>query len=476
MGRAFYYKAQVEYTKDNLSKCEKLCLKSLKILQENKPCLEIAYICNILGIINDLKGNIVLGVDYYIKAIRYCEITENLKLLSMIYNNIATIHMDIYDYKNAVKYLKIALKLYKKCKPTTPKTLYYIYANLCICYNGLSDVKNLIQTYEKWQESCEKNPKYNLSTRCNYIICAMFIQIHLNNREKAKEIFKTFMSEIVDIFDADLLKDMLRTVQFWIKRNYIDEAKEFMDLCGQWIAKYNIKNFDREYSYCMVALAKKLNDDNLKNKMITKYYEACEQDRVNLQIINAENLKNKIKVFEMENKVRESEIKAITDNLTGIYNRQALSYTILPRFELACKARQTVAFAFIDIDDFKKFNDKYGHSFGDKCLTTIANEINKLCNNKIVPIRYGGDEFLIIFLDTDKDEVIRNISKLYSSIASHQIKSDDGTIDYLTVSTGICLEAVNDESDFYNLIVKADRALYRSKEIKNTFSFSITDD
>ncbi|MEG0898673.1 MAG: GGDEF domain-containing protein [Oscillospiraceae bacterium] len=472
LGKAYTYKAQVRYYADDLDKSDMYARKALKLLKRFPPTIEIIYANNLLGIITDLKGNIVASIDYYIEAIRYSEQTGIHNLLALIYNNIGSIHKDIYDYDNAIKYLKMGMREIKNREGNSPRAVLYINANLSICYNGLNDLHSLEKLYNKWRllsfESSKEVEKCNI----NLTICRMFIEMRKNQREEARRSFEEFIVDIKTNFDADLLKDMLRTVEFWINMDYIDEAEEFLKLCGTLIYDYNVNCLEREYYYSMIKLAEKLHNEPLKQDMIIKYYEAGEIVRKNLQQINAENLRDKINMFEMQKKIKDSELESMTDTLTKLYNRRAFNNVISAKFDVACKTNQSVAIAFFDVDNFKQYNDSNGHLEGDNCLQFIAEETKKLCDNDMIALRYGGDEFLMMFFGKEEDEVYSIVQNLHNIVQSKNLKNPNSRIGIVTISTGICIENVETDSDIYSLIIKADRALYKSKETKNTIQMA----
>ncbi|MEG2916065.1 MAG: GGDEF domain-containing protein [Oscillospiraceae bacterium] len=472
LGRAYTYKAQLEYYSDNLEKSDRYARKALKLLELFPPTIEIIYANNLLGIITDLKGNIVASIDYYIDAIRYSEQTGIHNLLALIYNNIGSIHKDIYDYDNAIRFLRRGIREIKNRPGESPRALLYIYANLSLCYNGLNDLPSLEKLYSKWCQLSFESSKEVKKCNINLTICRMFIEMRKNQREDARRSFEEFIVDIKANFDADLLKDLLRTVEFWINMDYTDEAEEFLKLCGTLIYDYKVNNLEREYYYSLIQLANKLHDETLKQSMIIKYYEVGEIERKNLQKINAENLRDKVSMFEMEKKIANSELDSMTDTLTKLYNRRAFNNVISAKFDVACKTNQSVAIAFFDVDNFKQYNDSNGHLEGDNCLQFIAEETKKLCDNDMIALRYGGDEFLMMFFGKEEDEVYSIVQNLHNIVQSKNLKNPNSRIGVVTISTGICIENVETNSDIYSLIIKADRALYKSKETKNTIQMA----
>ena len=157
------------------------------------------------------------------------------------------------------------------------------------------------------------------------------------------------------------------------------------------------------------------------------------------------------------------------DGLTDVFNYRRLR-SKLEELKIAAKVNNTaLSIAIIDIDNFKRINDTFGHRIGDKVIEHLANILKIYCGEKYYVGRYGGDEFVIIFPMTSRDQayhfcrVIKNhIEERNFEFVSHQVS--------ITISCGV---AELGEESFENILEKADHALYTSKrEGKNRVSIS----
>jgi diguanylate cyclase (GGDEF)-like protein len=93
---------------------------------------------------------------------------------------------------------------------------------------------------------------------------------------------------------------------------------------------------------------------------------------------------------------------AYTDELTNLYNRRYLRVNILEYLSKLSKKNLPLSFIIIDLDKFKEINDTHGHLAGDNLLKGFAVVLKKLCSDKAVPVRYAGDEFVILVPGHDK--------------------------------------------------------------------------
>jgi len=164
---------------------------------------------------------------------------------------------------------------------------------------------------------------------------------------------------------------------------------------------------------------------------------------------------------------------SLHDALTGIPNRALFHDRLEHGLAQAKRHGWTVALMFVDLDDFKKINDRYGHDLGDRVLKTVARRLQDNRRGGDSVSRYGGDEFLYLALDI-KNEA--NISLLAEKIINEiqapvDISVDDvATSLNIKASIGISLFPQH-ATDAATLVSSADRAMYQAKHDKSGYSF-----
>ena len=115
--------------------------------------------------------------------------------------------------------------------------------------------------------------------------------------------------------------------------------------------------------------------------------------------------------------------QAVTDALTGIPNRRYFSDTIVKEFARSQRELQPLSLVMCDIDNFKIYNDTYGHSQGDSCLRKVAQAIDgSLGRASDICARYGGEEFVVILPNTTCDGAIKIAEKIRSNIEKTEIE------------------------------------------------------
>lgn len=149
------------------------------------------------------------------------------------------------------------------------------------------------------------------------------------------------------------------------------------------------------------------------------------------------------------------------DELTQVYNRKWLHDKLL--IENSTKLKESGTLAMIDLNYFKEINDIHGHVVGDKVLTYIANELHKI-EERVV--RYGGDEFLLIFSpDVSQDEANSVLNNIREKILSKKIKAGDSSF---RISFSFGVSKFDGLEPLTTVIEQADKNMYDNKvEIKN---------
>lgn len=158
--------------------------------------------------------------------------------------------------------------------------------------------------------------------------------------------------------------------------------------------------------------------------------------------------------------------QAITDGLTGLYNRRYFDIQVSEEYNRAQRLWLSINIAFIDIDYFKQYNDLYGHQMGDVCLKVVADLISKNFkrSNEFVA-RYGGEEFVVVNIGTKPEFFKLCMQEVRSALSERKIAHDGSDIDrYLTMSIGIASAIDARKSSHEELIALADAALYDAKK------------
>jgi len=156
---------------------------------------------------------------------------------------------------------------------------------------------------------------------------------------------------------------------------------------------------------------------------------------------------------------------SFTDPLTGLANRRHLDNTLHAEWQRALRQKTPLAFAMIDIDFFKIYNDHYGHAAGDRCLQRVAACLAANIRDTDLAARYGGEEFTIVMPDADPRVATRIAHRLRRAVADLAEPHPLATHHIVTVSIGVAAAAPTPDDDPKALVDLADAALYRAKSL-----------
>lgn len=167
------------------------------------------------------------------------------------------------------------------------------------------------------------------------------------------------------------------------------------------------------------------------------------------------------RIVALNERIRQLEALAQTDELTGLLNRRGFDEVLRRNLLSAARYEETGLLAYIDLDNFKSINDRCGHVTGDEVLRAVGTFLSKSIRATDYAARLGGDEFAVLFVRADHRparerarEMLRDIGKLKISCKSHRI----------TVRASLGLASYNGETHLEDLIERADRAMYADKK------------
>ncbi|WP_226753077.1 diguanylate cyclase [Marinomonas algarum] len=158
---------------------------------------------------------------------------------------------------------------------------------------------------------------------------------------------------------------------------------------------------------------------------------------------------------------------AQTDSMTNLFNRRTFDEQLVTELKRARREQEPLTVVLVDIDQFKKYNDHFGHIEGDDCIKRIAGVLNDCAKRPLdLAARYGGEEFALLLPNTDVDGAKAVLDELRHTVEALAIQhAPDATYDVVTISVGysiLNLDEVN--PDDWAIVKEADDALYQSKQ------------
>jgi diguanylate cyclase (GGDEF)-like protein/PAS domain S-box-containing protein len=155
--------------------------------------------------------------------------------------------------------------------------------------------------------------------------------------------------------------------------------------------------------------------------------------------------------------------QSVRDPLTGLFNRRHMNDALRKELLAARQHSSIVALAIIDVDFFKQFNDTFGHDAGDHVLQSVAKVLQDQAQESEIMCRFGGEEFVVIFCNTELSAAMRRTEHILAAIRSLELRHGNRHLGNITASLGLSLypaDAITSEA----LLERADAALYHAKE------------
>lgn len=154
------------------------------------------------------------------------------------------------------------------------------------------------------------------------------------------------------------------------------------------------------------------------------------------------------------------------DSLTNIANRRLFDQTLETEWQHARRNQQPISLVVVDIDDFKKYNDHYGHQHGDNCLIRVANALCEVTTRSTdLVARYGGEEFVLLLPNTSIKSALELAEKCRNMVLDEKIKHEASSVnDVVTVSVGVCTIVPVGGTSASSLFATADNMLYQAKK------------
>ena len=250
-----------------------------------------------------------------------------------------------------------------------------------------------------------------------------------------------------------------------LKLAYNRAGKIVLDEEGQlypasWFLPEDVVNFERSFEVVVNSL--------YYGDIIFGYavFEMDEPDQKMLDMITSQistALQGTKVVNDLQHMEAELRRQANTDPLTGINNRRMLYTLGESAFELARRHNLPLSAAMIDVDNFKRVNDEFGHAVGDQLLISLCEYVKNKIRATDIFSRYGGEEFVIILPETSLEGALFFVERLRKSIEDHPFGIGGLSIG-LTISIGLATLVHNQDQSIENLIDKADQALYQAKQ------------
>lgn len=198
-----------------------------------------------------------------------------------------------------------------------------------------------------------------------------------------------------------------------------------------------------------------------------------EIENINERVFKAESyIKNSLSVIETKQLMHTLRESSLVDGLTGLYNRRFLQDHSNQLIAGVLRRKKQISLLMCDMDFFKQVNDTYGHDAGDSLLKETSAIFRNSIRESDIVIRFGGEEFLILLVDTEPEYGMQIAEKIRKKVESTSFKVPSGILKK-TISIGVS-EFPKDTDGFWQAIKFADVALYKAKDTGRNRSIRFT--
>ena len=276
------------------------------------------------------------------------------------------------------------------------------------------------------------------------------------------------LGSVFDRFKRRFVNFIARQKDYILVRE--TELREIIDLLTQALATIDTEN--RIYNQTVYEQSEKIEnlthlDDIRKIKQslreeVAQMHQTISEKQAQDQS-QVERLSSQIQSLNVE--LEKTRAESLSDGLTAAYNRRAFDWEMISRVERNSVMRRPFSLMLMDIDDFKKINDTYGHPVGDRVLVSMAAKCREFIRGEDFFARYGGEEFALILPGASLRNAMKKARHICKAIADTSYMTDGtpgGKRLSVTVSIGVAAFAAGDTVD--SLIQRADKALYQAKK------------
>lgn len=289
-----------------------------------------------------------------------------------------------------------------------------------------------------------------------------------NTKKYLNMIFYANPNIVIVMNSSGIIDASSRFFEFFDSYNDIDSFKKEHDCICEMFEYIENDNFiypDKGKCNC---IEESLGIENKKVKIINNGKEYYFKIKANKIDYNGEYLYivTFTDITELQNLKNKFEKSSIIDDLTGLYNRRHFNKIFKSEIGRAHRSKKYFTLAIIDIDNFKKYNDRYGHLSGDKALKEAANAMkSRLHRASDYIFRLGGEEFGIIFLEESKEESLFFANNIRLALSDLKIEHvDNKPYNIITASIGLChVDFAHEVLSKDEIYLYADKALYKSK-------------
>lgn len=458
---SLFHLSTLRYTHNQNERAISTLNECLSIAEKRKDYRSVAQVKNALGMAYHRMDINSKALDCYLEALELAKKHEANELICRININIADFFSTLKDYENGLNYLISAYG--SALRLNEPLAMYF--RNLAQCYLDL-------QQYEEAYKYCVLARKANWKHRDEtvwadiYFIYAALL-MHKGKKNRAVKVYHyaLWLSEKFHNFYSHV-KGLIQLAQSLMTENDLASALKALDKAEGISKQYQYLELHRRICGLYAEIFQRTGDMNgelaalREYRLLTDKLEEKEHEKKRTYA----HMQLTLHHVKKENQHLKENVEL--DPLTGCLCYRDFESRIKQALE---DSEYTGALLFLDVDDLKTVNDKYGHHAGDRLIIEFANAIKKVFQSNAIKVRKGGDEFVVYLPRAGRNYIIQVIEELFAYLSRPRIIGK--TLMPLSCSIGIAMAPMDSTSPI-ELEAMADMAMYHAKKAgKRCYSF-----
>jgi diguanylate cyclase (GGDEF)-like protein len=282
------------------------------------------------------------------------------------------------------------------------------------------------------------------------------VLINLQNERETAESFLSTLSKTLSTVQSAVKSTL--SIHDQSQKEYhklnVQLQEQMKDVTGAVEKAGTLTDIKEEINDKLLLIAKTI---ETKSNLEQKNQQLLEKQLASMST-QIEGLEKQSKQFEI--RLHEQQLKSLQDALTKLNNRAAFDEHFAHEMIRFQQKPFDLGLAVIDIDDFKRINDTYGHTAGDKTLQVIAKTMKKTLNKNVFIARYGGEEFVIIYRNITKEQFVKFLNLIRQHISALPFKFKN---DKVTITLSIGATHVRKDDNIHLAFERADIGLYQAK-------------
>lgn len=438
------------YYSNVYDKATQYLFEALELCEDIRDDFMLSYILNNIGDIYRESKKLADALEYYNKSYKICEGSKFSWNKGYILKNIGKVYFDMGKFDEAMEWFSKSYYMAIKCKD---------YVELGQIESQMGNVYVKLEDYNKAKACYQKSlERFKATDGRRYEIDSLIGLGRIELKKKPKNAISYFEKAIEEC--DEISDDRKLSYIYSILANYYEENENY-----KLALEYEKKHYN---------ISEKINTIMIGYKLEIIKFELAKIN-INSKIESFKTINEQLEeeIHNHEEKLKELTAlndslkeKANYDHLTGLANRHFID-TYMNNLWAECNEKNQSIFVMImDIDDFKRFNDHWGHAEGDECLKKVAAILDE--NNlslKSFTGRYGGEEFIFFKKDITYEEAL-NIGEFFrTKVSELNLKYNENYDENVTLSIGGGIGYTSDLRDIKTAIDMADKQLYVSKNM-----------